>query len=176
MSSQRCPIPLYPHPPLSPHRTQVESASDKHSNFPPIRERKSTPDPPISVPNHSHPRRSPVAQRQSERYSSPSEEPAPQLQLRHTPNSVAQKRTKRSKQHSSLSQEPAPSPSQLQQHLPNSGLGNRNRLNIMEAGVLVRHSKVRRQTLGLQAVILIEVMPEQFRILDVEARCRCSRG
>ena len=126
----------------------------------------------FNVPNRSHPRCSPVARRQSEQHSSPSEEPAPQLQLRHTPNSVAQKW---SKQHSSPSQEPAPSPSQLQRRLPNSGLGNRDRLNTMEVGV-VRHSKVRRQTLGLQAVILIEIMPEQFRILNVEARCRCSRG
>jgi hypothetical protein len=139
VSFQRRPtVPLYPHPPLSPYQTQVESASDSL----PIRECKSTPDPPVSVPNHSHPR-SPVARRQSEWHSSPSEEPAPQLRLRHTPNSVAQKR---SKQHSSPSQVPAPSPSQLQRHLPNSGLGNGNRLNTTEAAkLLVRYSKVRRQ-------------------------------
>jgi hypothetical protein len=143
MSSQRHPIPLYPHPPLSPQQTRVESASNEHSDFPPIRERKSTPDPPASVLNYSHPR-PPVTRRQSERHSSPSEEPAPsRFRRRHPPYSVAQRRSERC---SSPSKEA--SSSQLQQYLPNSGLGNRNRLNTMEASVSVRHSKVRCQTLA----------------------------
>ena len=41
MSSQRF-IPLYPCAPLSPHRAQGDLSSDEYSDFPPIREHKST--------------------------------------------------------------------------------------------------------------------------------------
>ena len=168
MSSQRRPIPLYPNPPLSPQQTcvesasdehsdfppirernstpnptHVESASDEHSDFPPIRERNSTPDPPTSVLNHSHPR-PPVTRRQSERHSSPSEQPAPsRYRRRHPPHSVGQRRPERR-----CSPSKEASPPQLQQYLSNSGLGNTNRLNTMEASTLVGHSKVRCQTLA----------------------------
>lgn len=121
MSSRRHPIPLYPNPPLSPRRTQVdsasddsdflpirdgksitdpqtqvESASDEHSDFPPIREGKSISDTllfPCTI-ILTHPRCSPVARRQSERHSSPSKEPASsqfKSRRRHLPNSVARK-------------------------------------------------------------------------------------
>src|SRR6266498_5085659 len=145
-----------PHSPITLQQTRVDSASDNYSDFPPIRVLK-TPDP------FSPPRCSPVARRQSER----------QFRRRHPPNLVAQRW---SEQLSSPSKESAPSRSH--RHLPNSGLGNWNCLNTMEASVSVRHSKVRCQTLTVmvcQAVILIENMLEHFQIL-VEARCRCSRG
>ena len=177
MSSQCRPIPLYPNPPFSP---QVEPASDEFSDFPPIRERKSTPDPPTSVPNHSHPR-SPVAQKQSEWHSSPIEEPLAALsQLprrnprRHPPKSVTQKQSEQPER-SSPSKELV-APSQLRRK--NLGLGNRNRLNTIEASVSVRHSKVRCQnTFQAGSTILIGIMSEHFQILRaVEARRRCSRG
>jgi hypothetical protein len=41
-------------------------------------------------------------------------------------------------------------PSRSHRYLPNSGLGNWNRLNTMEASVLVRHSKVRCQMLTVK--------------------------
>jgi hypothetical protein len=43
-SKQRRPIPLYPHPPDSPAQDEL---SGEISDFPPIRIRDSTPDPPI---------------------------------------------------------------------------------------------------------------------------------
>jgi hypothetical protein len=116
MSSQRP-----PHPPISPQQTRVDSASEDYSDFPPIRVIK-TPDP------SSLPRCSPVARRQSER----------QFRVRRPPNSVAQRW---SEQLSSSSKEPVPSRSH--RYLPNSGLGNWNRLNTMEASVLVLLGKCR---------------------------------
>jgi hypothetical protein len=115
-------------PPLSPQQTRVDSASDDYSDFPPIRALK-TPDPSS--------RCSPVARRQSEW----------QFRQRHPPNSVAQRW---SEQLSSPSK--APAPFRSHRHLPNSGLGNWNRLNTMEASVSVsvRHSKVRCQTLTVK--------------------------
>ena len=90
----------------------------------------------LKTPNPSSPPRcSPVARRQSEW----------QFWQRHPPNSVAQRC---SEQLYLPSKEPAPSRSY--RYLPNSGLGNWNRLNIMEASVLVRHSKVRCQTLTVK--------------------------
>jgi len=133
-------IPLYPHPPLPPHQTQVGSSDE--SDFPPIRICESTPDASPSLPNCSRPRRrSPLVQKHSDRRSSPIEEP----RLSQSRHSSPIKEPKPSQLRRSL---PIKEPrlSQLRRHPTNAGLGTRNRLNTLEATGWL--GKVRYQTLA----------------------------
>jgi hypothetical protein len=148
MNPQRRSIPLYPHPPPSPHQTQVGSSDE--SDFPPIRIHKSTPDSdaPPSLPNRSRPHRhSPLVQKHSEQRSSPIEEPMfSQLRC-----SSPIKEPKPSQLHGLHHSLPIKEPrfSQLRNHPPNAGLGTRNRLNTLKAtGWLKPLGKVRHQTLA----------------------------
>lgn len=87
MDTYRHPIPLYPHPPVPHHQTHDDSQSDEHSDFPPIREHKSTPDPPAPLVSSRLRPRSPAIRRNSEQCSLLNEEPQPsQLRRSRPPN------------------------------------------------------------------------------------------
>jgi hypothetical protein len=137
MNPQRRPtIPLYPYPPPSPHRTWVGSGSDDTDpDFPPIRKHKSTPPDPSPSPCN---------------HSRPAHRSPPAVQ-RH------------SEQCLSSSKKPRHSP--LRRHPPNTGLGNRNRLNTMESSTSARHTKVSHKHWPHVVVLIIEIMPGHSQIL-----------
>jgi hypothetical protein len=121
MSSHRH-IPLYPCPPLAVSPHQDELPSDEYSDFPPIREHQSTPDPlhsPLSMTtNFFHPRSSAVIRKGPVRHPEQCSSPT-QLELPDSPPSQSPRYSRRR----------------------NKGLGCKDILNTTE--ILMRYPKVR---------------------------------
>jgi hypothetical protein len=136
MSSHR-PIPLYPCPLFSPHQAQgeLELPSDEYSDFPPIREHKSTFSPhqaqeDVELPNDEYSDFPPIREHKSI---------TPTNRFR--PRSLVVR--KGSKRCSSPTQS-EPSPSKLPRHSrrQNKGLGCKDILNTIEVPMLQRYPKV----------------------------------